>query len=77
MDPHDRYGYEEALSARMEKFGSDEDEEDYDDESLLGFRVPDPILRDQTSTLHLDEHGIHGHSLSGEVFFEIQQSRQP
>ncbi|CAE7370303.1 unnamed protein product [Symbiodinium necroappetens] len=83
MDPHDRYGYEEALSARMVKFGQeevcamdlDEDEEDYDDESFRGFRFPQPVPRHHISTLHLDEHGVHGHSLSGEVLFEIPHSR--
>ena len=85
MDPHDRYGYEEALSARMVKFGeeevcrmdSDEEDEDYDDWSSkrMGFRFPDPIPRHQISTVHLDEQGVHGHSLGGEVLFEIQQSR--
>ncbi|CAE7531926.1 unnamed protein product, partial [Symbiodinium sp. KB8] len=80
MNPNDRYGYEEALSARMTKFADEEvlltnsDDED-DDESFRGFRFPDPILRHQISTLHLDEHGVHGHSLSGEKLFEIQQSR--
>ncbi|CAE7266104.1 unnamed protein product [Symbiodinium necroappetens] len=83
MDPHDRYGYEEALSARMVKFGeeevcvmdSDEDEDDYNDQVFRGFRFPEPVPRHQISTLHLDEHGVHGHSLSGEVLFEIRQSR--
>ncbi|CAE7211096.1 unnamed protein product [Symbiodinium sp. CCMP2592] len=61
MDPQDRYGYEEALSARMVFYLPD----------------PDPILKHQISTVHLDEQGVHGHSLSGGVLFEIQQSRLP
>ncbi|CAE7211102.1 unnamed protein product [Symbiodinium sp. CCMP2592] len=73
MDPHDRYGYEQALSARMEKI--DYEDEDYGVYGFWPYNFPDPILREQISTLHLDEHGIHGHRLSGEVLFEIQQSR--
>jgi len=82
MNPNDRYGYEEALSARMTKFGDEEvlvtnsDEEDADDdESYRGFRFPEPVPRHQIATVHLDEQGVHGHTLSGEVLFEIQQSR--
>ena len=84
MDPHDRYGYEEALSARMVKFGEDEvcirdSDSDYDDGSFMGFTFPftfpDPVPRHQISTVRLDEQGVHGHSLSGEVLFKIQRSR--
>ena len=74
MDPHDRYGYEEALSARMVKFGEDEvcirdSDSDYDDGSFMGFTFPftfpDPVPRHQIYTVRLDEQGVHGHSLSG------------
>ena len=66
----------------MTKFGDEEvlvtnsDEEDADDdESYRGFRFPEPVPRHQIATVHLDEQGVHGHTLSGEVLFEIQQSR--
>ena len=89
MDPRDRYGYEDALSARMVEFGEDEvcrmdaggGDEDYEEseegdfESLEGFRVPDPVPRNQISTVHLDEQGVHGHSLSGEMLFEMERNR--
>ena len=82
MDPNDRYGYEKALSARMTKFGDDEvwqiesaDEDDDDDSAFEGFRFPDPVPRQQISTVHLDEQGVLGHSLSGEVLFQIKGSR--
>ena len=92
MDPHDRYGYEEALSARMVKFGEDEVcrmgsdegddfyegyEEEYEEEpeSFRGFTFPDAFPRHQISTVYLEEQGLHGHSLSGEVLFEIERSR--
>ena len=52
MDPHDRYGYEEAVSARMEKFEGDfqvcemdSDGEDITYASVTGYRIPDPIRR--------------------------------
>ena len=73
-----------AMSARMVKFGEDEvcirdSDSDYDDGSFMGFTFPftfpDPVPRHQISTVRLDEQGVHGHSLSGEVLFKIQRSR--
>ncbi|CAE7853580.1 unnamed protein product [Symbiodinium microadriaticum] len=61
--------------------GYEDSEEDYEEseegdfESLQGFRVPDPVPRSQISTVHLDEQGVHGHSLSGEVLFEMERNR--
>ena len=82
MNPNDRYGYEEALSARMTKFADGEvwhmDDDDYEDRrsiSMEGFRFPDPVPRQQISTVYLDEQGVLGHSLSGEVLFQIKRRR--
>jgi len=76
MIPHNGYGYVEALSARMVKF---EEEEVGKDESSYPqiFKFPDPIPKEEILTVHLDEHGVHGSSLSGEVLFQIQRGRLP
>ena len=73
-NPGDIYGYEEALHARMHKFDVNEVqvlENEYEDEY---FAFPEPPLRYHVSTVHLDA-VIEGHSLSGELLFQIPQTR--
>ena len=74
------YGYEEALHERMHFFATGEVIRVYNEEEdsvAECFQFPGPVQRHLVSNITLDDEGVHGHSLSGELLFHIARGEIP